>query len=88
MSLIDGTREGGLERCCANISALRDVLITVAREGGEVNPWTEARLRETLGWVIGSHDIGEIPALREVCRQLHITGAQLRHTPTTGPEEI
>lgn len=81
MSLIDGSeaRTGNLFRCCANVSALRDAIISVARNGGEVGPFAETQLRKTLGWVQGGHDIGAVPALRKLCFQLGITGASLTH---------
>lgn len=72
MSLIDGEREDGLQRCCANISDLRDCLIGVARAGGEVHTFEVERLRMTLGWVLDGHDIGGIPALVKVRNQLDL----------------
>lgn len=74
MSLIDGEREGGLQRCCANISELRDCLIGAARAGGDVNMFSVNRLQQTLGWVLDGHDIDGIPALVKVREQLDLQG--------------
>jgi hypothetical protein len=87
MSLIDGEREDGLQRCCANISALRDCLIGLARDGGRVNPFTIGRLQMTLGWVIDGHEIDNIPALVKVRDQLDLAGHQV-HRPDTIPEDL
>jgi hypothetical protein len=83
MSLIDGERDDGLQRCCANISALRDCLIGAARSGGEVHTFEVDQLRMTLGWVLDGHDIDGIPALVKVRRQLELQGKP-PHLPQPG----
>jgi hypothetical protein len=83
MSLIDGDRPGGLERCCANISELRDVLISTAREGGRVHMFQVERLRMTLGWVIDGHDIDSTAALVKVRAQLDLQGKPPHVAQTT-----
>lgn len=70
MSLIDGDRPGGLTACCANISALRDVIISAARTGGEVHAFEVANFRRTLGWVLDGHEVDEIPALVRLREQV------------------
>lgn len=87
MSLIDGEREGGLMRCCANISALRDVLIGAARDGGEVHLFAVESLRHTLGWVLDGHDIDGIPALVKVREQLDLADRP-PHVPSKHPESL
>jgi len=86
MSLIDGERDG-LPRCCANVSALRDCLISVARDGGRVNPFSIGRLEMTLGWVLDGHEIDGLTALDKVRQQLDLTAHQ-NHRPDTVPEDL
>lgn len=90
MSLIDGSdeRAGNLAKCCANISHLRDCLISIARDGGEVESWNESGLREALGWVKDSHELHGIPALIKVCAQLDMPLRDLEHAPSTTPEGL
>lgn len=74
MQLIDGNREdSSLPVCCANISALRDFVIDMARNGGEVNMFTEKQLEMTLGWCVLGHDLGEFPVLVKMCEQLGLS---------------
>lgn len=80
MSLIDGEREDGLQRCCANISELRDVLIGAARNGGVVHFFLVEHLQMTLGWVLDDHQIDDIPALVKIREQLDLAG-KLPHKP-------
>lgn len=90
MSLIDGSdeREGNLSRCCANVSTLRDSLISVARNGGTVHAFTIERLKKYLGWVIDAHDIADVPALMKVCEQLGIEPLEQTHEPDSLPEDL
>jgi hypothetical protein len=81
MSLIDGTREGGLAICCANVSALRDDIISAARNGGTVLIFNEELIKENMGWVDDSHDIGDIPALVKLRQQLGLED-KIPHTPS------
>lgn len=74
MSLIDGTRPDGLQSCCANISALRDEIISLARMGG-TSPLgiTIERLAMVWGAAIDGHDgLDQIPALVKLRDQLGI----------------
>jgi len=86
MSVIDANRDG-LPRCCANISALRDCLISAAREGGEIHLFAIDRLRMTLGWVLKDHEIDQLPVLGKIRTQLDLTGDQ-EHVPDTAPEDL
>jgi len=57
MSLIDMERDG-LPVCCANVSALRDRVIDIAREGCKVSGWNQIRTQRFLQayqWAINSH---------------------------------
>jgi hypothetical protein len=78
MSLIDGDRPGGLLACCANISELRDRIISAARMGGEIHAFEIAQFRITLGHVLAGHDIdpGSIPALDRLREQVDASGPQ------------
>lgn len=87
MDLIDGERSNGLAKCCANISALRDAIINLARDGGLTNPFGLQHLRETLGWVLDSHDISEIPALMKLRKQVALEEPPA-HKPTTRPDSM
>jgi hypothetical protein len=68
MSIINKEREG-LPPCCANVSALRDELISIAREDGRSFYTAHDHLRFKLGWVFPEH--GEpSPAVQRVIDQL------------------
>lgn len=56
MSIIARERDG-LPSCCANISALRDVLISIARDNGEVGFIHRVRFAQALTWCFPSHDV-------------------------------
>lgn len=56
MSIIARERDG-LPACCGNVSALRDVLISVARDDGEVSFIHRTRLAQALTWCFPSHDV-------------------------------
>jgi hypothetical protein len=79
MDLIDGDRPNGLAACCANISALRDEIISAARSGGEIHAFQIDRFRIVLGWVLDGHDIDGIPALSRLREQIDASGSQ-QHT--------
>lgn len=87
MQLIDGERKDGLAKCCANISALRDVLISAARDGGYLHPFLLQNLRRTLGWCYDSHDLSAIPVIARVHDQLDMQGYP-PHEPFDGPESV
>lgn len=65
MSLIDGTRPGGLQKCCANISELRDRIIEIARDGGRYHLHSLFFLRAYRATADG-HDLQGIAALNKV----------------------
>jgi hypothetical protein len=70
MSLIDGTRDGGLQKCCANISNLRDAIIQIARDGGRYHASSIDFLRAYRACADGHDGLGRIPALvklRDAC---------------------
>ncbi len=56
MDLIDPERPG-LPRCCANISALRDVIINIARESGRVGVFGRGDLGQKAVWVMEGHEL-------------------------------
>lgn len=71
MSLIDGSDERhGLLICCANVSALRDRILTIARHGGYVHDMDLDMLKEVTGWVEDSHDLEDLPAFVKLRNQL------------------
>ena len=75
MNIVDGTREGGLVKCCVNVEALREDLILVAEDGGVFDEWTASRLRVTLGWVVREeHDYQVPPVVDLVLAQLKAQG--------------
>lgn len=67
MSLIDGTRGvGTLQKCCANISALRDEIIQIARDGGACYLYAASFLRAYVAVAAGHDGLDDIPALVKV----------------------
>jgi len=87
MDLIDGTRPGGLEKCCANVSALRSCIINAARDGGEVHIFAVKQLRMTLGWVVDGHGLDSIPALVKLRDQVGLA-EDPEHSPSPHPESL
>lgn len=67
MDIIDKNRDG-LPVCCANVSALRDVITDIAREGGEVSFFNRAELEKTIHWVKEGHELP--PLIEKICHQL------------------
>lgn len=61
MSIINKERNG-LPCCCANISALRDMLITIARNDGDV--WFLEKLKENIKFVFDGHD--NLPLIEKI----------------------
>lgn len=81
MQLIDAEREdSALPRCCANISALRDVVIYVARNGGVCDAFTKPELERLYGWCFPAHDVPADGALAKFAAQLELT-AEVAHSP-------
>lgn len=83
MQLLDGDCEDSqLQACCANISALRDVLVGIVRRGRKepLSSWEMQRLQQTMGWVADGHDL--TPLLKKVCQQIGFDpAAQEGHEP-------
>lgn len=69
MELIDMTRDG-LPDCCANISAFRDAIITLAREGGELHAFIAHDLIKTHTWCEEGHDMKELPIVAKLMGQV------------------
>lgn len=76
MSLIDNSRDG-LPQCCANISTLRDDLISAARSGGSVHFFNQVKTH--FGWCFPDHDI--TPLMAKVAEQLGIKVKYADHEP-------
>lgn len=70
MCLIDGRRRGGLQKCCANISDLRDQIVQMARDGGELGVSATFFLRAYRASADGHDGLDAVPALvkiRDAC---------------------
>lgn len=81
MSLIDGSEDrDGLGYCCANISALRDVIIGIARQGGCIYEWEIDNLKQKIGWN-KDHGLENVPAMVHLCSQLGISLNTEEHRP-------
>ena len=75
MSVIKRDGEG-LPACCGNVSALRDVLLGIARDNGTVSVFIKSELDRTYGWVFGSAEHGEpTPVMRKIAEQAGIDQA-------------
>ena len=61
MSLINTERDG-LPVCCANICYLRDMLITIARNDGDV--WFPEKLKQNIKFVLDGHD--NLPLIEKI----------------------
>jgi len=68
MSIINRERDG-LPPCCANVSALRDEIISLAREDGYSFYTAHDHLRIKLGWVFPEHDEPS-PAVQRIIDQI------------------
>jgi hypothetical protein len=68
MSVINKERDG-LPPCCANVSALRDEIIGLARDDGYSFFTDHDRLRVALGWVFPDHDVPS-PAVQKIIDQI------------------
>lgn len=77
MSIINRERDG-LPPCCANISALRDVLVAIASDDGDVGFFHANRLVASLGWCFPSHDIPS-DVMQKVIDQLGVDLVALEH---------
>ncbi len=76
MSIISQARDG-LPVCCANISELRDELISAARMNGEVVFYKSGRLISVMGWCFPDHDIP--PTIAKVAEQIGWTPEYKEH---------
>lgn len=68
MSIIVRDRDG-LPACCANISALRDVVISLAREDGEIGYLHDQVLARALTWCFPDHEVPS-PEIQKIIDQL------------------
>lgn len=71
MQLLDGNCEyTQLQSCCANISALRDELGQIVREGRTepIMSFYLSSLKQKLMWVMDGHELS--PLLKKVCDQI------------------
>lgn len=55
----DDPKRSALQRCCGNISALRDEILAIKAAAGEVTPDRLARLAERWKWCRSSHDFDD-----------------------------
>ena len=72
MSLLDGEREG-LQRCCANVSVLRDVLMNIVRGGGEVGTFDRFQLEQKFAWFIEGHNLDPDGPLAKIAAQVGLS---------------
>ena len=82
IQLLDGeSDDSGLQSCCANISALRDVFVQIVRAGrsNELMSWVLDDLKQKLKWVADGHELP--PLLRKVCEQIQFDPADIDHEP-------
>lgn len=86
MELIDGSdnRDNNLGMCCANISALRDSIFSIARCGnGEVFEFEKKDIEQKVSWCLSGHDLNGITALVKLCQQLEINLDNTKHIKDT-----
>jgi hypothetical protein len=69
MQLIDGERDE-LPVCCTDAALLKDVIVSIARQGGKIKSWEQKRLEERMQWFLEGHKITEL--LQKVCDQANI----------------
>lgn len=48
-----------LQSCCGNISALRDSILAIGANGGDVSPALRERLSQTWDWCRNGHEFNE-----------------------------
>lgn len=68
ISVLDAEEEG-LPRCCANISALRDTLFQIVRDGRECGPFIERQFLRTYYWCL-DHDESGFPIVKKIFDQV------------------
>jgi len=71
MSLINKNGEG-LPPCCANISSLRDEIVTMARDGCTLAPWNGLQILHAYRVARDGHEFNEesFPALLKLIREV------------------
>ena len=85
MSIINRERDG-LPPCCANVSALRDEIISIARDDGYSFYTAHDSLRQRLGWVFPEHDVPS-PAIQRIIDQIGwVPDEDDQHHQTTNQE--
>lgn len=98
MDLIN-TEGDSLEMCCANVSALRDCIVQIAREDGILESWNAGLLMQRYAWVINDHEgYLDSPILQKLMKQVAaFVGKELPtpdedHEPAAievqGPDEL
>jgi hypothetical protein len=90
MDLINADGES-LRRCCANVSALRDEIIGLAREGGAFWSYSGERFLRAYRWAIGSHpELAEEPTIKHIvetiCKALGRDIPTLENKEEASPE--
>ncbi len=86
ISLLDGNAEdSGLPICCANISALRDQLVSIVRDGrnSDIMKWEIDDLKQKIKWVIDGHDIEGLPLIKKIADQIGFDFETVEHEPQT-----
>lgn len=82
LSLINGQDESGLPTCCANVSALRDAVIAVVRNGEVSQYWAGDVLRNYRIFLDGHNETELLVKLRVACEEAAgITVVELNHDP-------
>ena len=84
VSLIDGeSDDSGLSKCCANISALRDTLISICRDGrnGPIYNYRLKELMKHIKWVADGHEL--TPLIAKICKQIDFDPNKVEHEKDT-----
>lgn len=84
ISLLDGTSDNSsLPTCCANISALRDELIHILRNGRNepIRSWELDGLKQKLQWAANGHEFKNLPVIQKICKQLDFDPLKDKHEP-------
>lgn len=69
MSVISQDRDG-LPSCCANISALRDAIISMARNDGEYQSFFMVQTLSPFYWATSSHDFEDDSVVMKILNQI------------------
>lgn len=80
MSLLDGdAKDSALPTCCANVSALRDTLAQIVRQGRDkpLMLFDLDDLKQRLKWVHDGHKLS--PTLKKICAQIGFDPTKAEH---------